>query len=420
MPRIPIVLSRWTTVAFFSLLSILGACGDSGTGPSDDGEPFALESITRGIRHTCGLSPAGMAYCWGWNGAGQLGDGTTTDGSTPVAVAGDLTFRSLVAGDLHNCGITTDDVTWCWGSNDGGRLGDGTTADRGFPVRVVGGPQLVSLSLGGGASCGLTAAGAAYCWGRNTFGQFGNGKEVVEGACALSDIVIPGNPWPYCTSPVPAAFGLTLRTLKPGSSNACGLTLEGQAYCWGRNTSGQLGDGTTTDRLSPAPVASNLSYADLSVASWYACALRDDGVADWDCWGHLDSAYKQLEADTPMGATTPAPLAPGIEFRSVSVGGQVACGLTDEGAAYCWGDHLHGALGDGTVRDRFNPNDRPSMTPRLVLGEHTFETVSAGFYGACGLTAEGVAYCWGYNEFGQLGDGTTVDRAEPVVVRAPS
>jgi alpha-tubulin suppressor-like RCC1 family protein len=407
-------------VALFGLVSALGACGGDGTGPSDessDGEPFRLESITLGSRHTCGLTPAGKAYCWGFNEDGQLGDGSTTDRSTPVAVAGDLTFRTLQAGGVHNCGITTDGAIWCWGYNRGGRLGDGTTADRPFPVRVAGSPQLVSLSIGGSYSCGLTAAGGAYCWGFNFDGQFGNGKEVVEGACVVGDPDIPdilGIGRPYCTRPVPAAYGLTLRTLEPGSHNACGLTPEGKAYCWGSNRTGQVGDGTTTDRLTPAPVASNLSYADLSGEAWYACALRDDGVAD--CWGHLPSAYMG-ENHIPMGATVPAPLT-GLKLRSVSLGNQVACGLTDDGTTQCWGDHLHGALGDGRMRDPLNPNDRPSMTPRRVLGGRIFETVVANFYRACGLMSDRVAYCWGMNNYGQLGDGTRQDRAEPVVVRA--
>jgi alpha-tubulin suppressor-like RCC1 family protein len=111
-------------------------------------------------------------------------------------------------------------------------------------------------------------------------------------------------------------------------------------------------------------------------------------------------------------------MAAGLVFLSISVGSSVACGLTSDGTAHCWGDHLHGALGDGRMRDPKNPNDRPRMTPAPVLGDRTFQSVAAGWYRACGLTADGVAYCWGWNDYGQLGDGTTQDRAEPVVVRA--
>jgi alpha-tubulin suppressor-like RCC1 family protein len=127
---------------------------------------------------------------------------------------------------------------------------------------------------------------------------------------------------------------------------------------------------------------------------------------------------KPTPGEVVFGPTTPTPVAPGLKFRSLSVGAEVACGLTDDGAAYCWGDHLHGALGDGRMRDPDNPNDRPRMTPAPVLGGRTFQTVVVGTWSACGLMAEGVAYCWGLNDYGQLGDGTTQDRAEPVLVRA--
>jgi alpha-tubulin suppressor-like RCC1 family protein len=411
------------TVAFVGLVTVVCACSDSGTGPSEETPmPFLFESLTVGIRHSCGLAPDGKAYCWGSNEYGRLGDGSTSNRSTPVPVAGDLTFSTLVAGGRHTCGLTMDASAYCWGGNHVGQLGDGTTTDRMMPGKVAGGLEFVSLSLGGGYSCGLTAAGDAYCWGGNLLGNFGNGKEVVGGACELTASSRPPEVIrPYCTSPVPAAIGLTLRRLEPGSWHACGSALGGTVYCWGSNAAGQVGDNTTTDRLTPAPVASEQHYVDLSGGSTYACALRVDGEAD--CWGHLPYTYLNDNIPAPgsviFGPTLPEPMAPGLKFKIVSVGAEVACGLTDDDStAQCWGDGLHGALGDGTMRDPNNPNSRPRMTPAPVLGGRTFQTIVVGNRTACGLTAEGAAYCWGRNDYGQLGDGTTVDRPEPVVVRA--
>jgi alpha-tubulin suppressor-like RCC1 family protein len=239
---------------------------------------------------------------------------------------------------------------------------------------------------------------------------------MVDGVCELSDV----SRRPYCASPLPAALGLTLRTLESGTGHACGLGLEGRVYCWGSNSWGKLGDNTNTERLTPVPVASDLRYADLSVGGTSACALRVDGEAD--CWGPLPYAWYLEEglaiADSASRPQVPEPVAPGLKFLSVSVGTDVACGLTDDGAAHCWGDHLHGGLGDGRMRDPNNSSDHPRMTPAPVLGERTFRTVVAGYFRACGLTAEGMAYCWGQNDYGQLGDGSTLDRAEPVLVRA--
>lgn len=423
MPRSPIALPRWNTLAFFGLLGILCACGDDGTGPADDAPDsaaFLVQSLTVGTRHTCALTAEGKAFCWGGNEWGQLGDGTTTDRSSPVAVAGGLAFKTLEAGGTHTCGVTTEAASYCWGANHRGQLGDGTTTDRPVPGMLAGGLELVILSLGGGYSCGLTAGGAAYCWGGNLSGNFGNGKEVVDGACELIDSGQLERIWPYCTSPVPAALGLNLRTLEPGSPHGCGLTVAGKVYCWGTNSTGLVGDNTTTDRLTPVPVVSDLRYADLSGGATYACALRSGGVAD--CWGALPFGYMDEHSTASESELyiprTPAPVAPELTFESVSVGYEVACGLTDDGVAHCWGDNLYGQLGDGTTRDPITGS--PRMTPRPVVGGRAFQTLVAGYRRVCGLTADGVAYCWGRNDFGQLGDGTTRDRSEPVVVRAPS
>jgi alpha-tubulin suppressor-like RCC1 family protein len=281
---------------------------------------------------------------------------------------------------------------------------------RSVPGRVPGGLRFVTLELGGAYTCGLTAGGAAYCWGGNWNGQFGNEKDVIEGACDLSGFSRVRTQ-PYCWSPVPAALGLTLRIVQAGSFHACGLTFEARAYCWGSNTWGQLGEGTTEPSLTPVPVGGELRYTGFSAGLSYACGLTSDGVAH--CWGVLPW-WDQLQASIPppdlMVPSVPtAVVAQQQRFRSISVGYEVACGLTDAGAAHCWGDNDYGQLGqDGTGPYRLNPEP--------ILGDLTFRSLHAGYQRVCGLTADGTAYCWGRNDYGQLGDGTTVDRALPVEV----
>jgi alpha-tubulin suppressor-like RCC1 family protein len=417
----PISLRHVRTVAVFGLVSLFCACGDDGTGPPD-AAPFAM--LTLGFFHTCGLTPEGKAYCWGQNIHGQLGDGTTTSRAIPVSVVGGLTFETLTAGGTHTCGITTEGATYCWGQNHRGQLGDGPVVQtpslsletiRSVPGLVPGGLQFVTLSLGGASSCGLVARGAAYCWGANWAGNFGNGKVVVDGNCALSGFS-PTHTQPYCWSPVPAATGLILRTLESGSFHGCGLTLEARVYCWGDNDWGQLGDGTTGYSFTPIPVAGDRRYAELSGGSSYGCARTNDGVAY--CWGVLPWGYlhDNFDARRPnqlYSPSTPTPVvAQQRSFRSISVGYEVACGLTDEGAAHCWGDNQFGQLGQaGTGPYRLNPEP--------ILGGLTFRSIEAGYQRACGLTTDGAAYCWGLNDHGQLGDGTTEDRSLPVAVRGP-
>src|SRR2546425_101613 len=124
--------------------------------------------------HTCGVTTAGAAYCWGDNSNGQLGDGSTTNGSSPVPVAGGLRFAAVSAGYLHSCGVTPTGAAYCWGSNGAGQLGDGTKSDRSNPVSMRGGVPFAAVSAGVLHTCGIMVAGATYCWGFNRNGQLGN------------------------------------------------------------------------------------------------------------------------------------------------------------------------------------------------------------------------------------------------------
>jgi alpha-tubulin suppressor-like RCC1 family protein len=199
-------------------------------------------TISAGIPgpHTCGTTTGDVAYCWGANGAGQIGDGTTIDRLTPVPVAGGLRFSHVRAGGLHTCGVTTDDRAYCWGSNGVGQLGDGTTTHRLTPVVVAGGLQFGLVRAGSQYTCGVARGHVAYCWGANFDGLLGDGTTIQR------------------LTPVAVAGGLEFRGVSAGGSNTCGVTTGSAAYCWGTNNFGQLGDGTRITRLTPVPVAGAL------------------------------------------------------------------------------------------------------------------------------------------------------------------
>ena len=154
--------------------------------------------------HTCELTNAGAAYCWGRNDSGQLGDGSFTNRATPVAVVGGLRFSALAAGGSHTCGLTSSGAAYCWGYNSEGELGNGSTTASATPVAVAGGLSFSALAPGVYHTCGLTSAGAAYCWGSN------NGS-----------------------IPVAVSGGLSFSALAAGALHTCGLTSAGAAYCWG-------------------------------------------------------------------------------------------------------------------------------------------------------------------------------------------
>jgi len=353
-----------------------------------------LTRLSAGSGQTCGVAAGGAAYCWGYNAFGQLGNGSTTNSATPVAVSGGLSFATVSAGNLSPCGVTTGGAAYCWGDNSYGELGNGTTTTSLTPVAVSGGLSFATLNAGSFVStCGVTTSGAAYCWGDNQQGELGIGSITGpqtcvgvyshgSGACSLTPVAVSG--------------GLSFATVSASYLSTCGVTTGGAAYCWGDNSFGQLGNGTTTSSATPVAVSGGLSFATVSAGLSSACGVTTGGAAY--CWGLNVSEL----------GNAPVAVSGGVSFATVSVGGIAICGVTTSGAAYCWGDNQYGELGNGTTTG--------SARPVAVSGGLSFATVSAGVDFACGVTTGGAAYCWGVNSFGQLGNGSTTNSLTPVAV----
>ncbi len=327
--------------------------------------------------HACGVASGGATYCWGLNNWGQLGDGTYLARHEPTPVLGAPPFVTLTAGLYFTCGLTADGTAYCWGNT-------GATTYFG-PGQVGGALRFTSLSASHSFStCGLATDGTAYCWGENYWGQLGDGTTNRR------------------TEPTPVTGGLTFTTLVAGYSHSCGLTQAGELYCWGSNEWGQLGDSTMTDRLVPTPVATTLRFAKLTLGKLHTCALTPLGEAY--CWG-------TGEMGDGTSGTRPAPVKVlgGLTFTTLTTGAIHTCGLTTAGAAYCWGQGTKGQLGLGTL-----PNW--VYVPKPVAGGLTFHDIVGGWEFTSAITTDGVAYAWGENSDGQLGDGTTSNRISPTPV----
>jgi len=257
-------------------------------------------AVVGGGRHTCALTADSLAYCWGGNVEGQLGDSQAPSRTAPTAVAGGHRFGRPTAGGLHSCAIAAGGTAWCWGADDRGQLGDGAAgANRRYPVPVSGASGFTDIAAGGEHSCGLLGT-EIMCWGDNARGQLGAGA---------ADS--------FAVSPVPVAAGVPAIAVTAGGRHSCALAVDSTAICWGANDRGQLGDGSTFDRPAPVPVAGGQRFIRLAAGAEHTCGITPDGMVQ--CWGAGTSG--QLG----VGTTTDSPL-------PVTVGlpdGRVAPGTTD-------------------------------------------------------------------------------------------
>lgn len=314
---------------------------------------FQWFAVDIGYDHTCARGSGGRLFCWGGNAEGQVGDGSKTERESPVAISADRAWSSVSAGALQSCGVSNG-TGYCWGKNARGQLGDGSTISRQSPAPLAGSmPALTQITSGAEHGCALASTGAAYCWGRNDPGSLGDGTQFDRYA------------------PTPVLGGLTFTRLIAGGYHSCGLTADGTAYCWGSNTQGAVGCGYT----------------------------------DADCGN--EPFYR-------LNPKAPQPVRGDLKFRMLAAGNAHTCGITTDDLLYCWGRNGEGELGVATS-ETCTPGSGPtscSRVPLLVSAATHYSNVVAGFQYTCALTTSGEAWCWGDNDSGQLGDGTSTRRSQ--------
>ncbi|HEX6559145.1 MAG TPA: hypothetical protein VF021_06765, partial [Longimicrobiales bacterium] len=208
--------------------------------------------------------------------------------------------------------------------------------------------------------------------------------------------------------PPPPAGALQFNAVSAGYFQSCGLATDGRAYCWGMNDFGTLGDGTLVTRTRPAAVATTKRFTTLDTGAGHSCALTAQGEAF--CWGRNDEG--QVGDGTFQDRNTPVAVLTDLRFQSISAGHAHSCALTASGEAYCWGDDIRGQLGDGP-----GTGVTKSALPVRVQIATPLKSMIAGYYQSCALTTAGQAYCWGANESGQDGDGSTTNRDVPTLVQ---
>jgi alpha-tubulin suppressor-like RCC1 family protein len=324
-----------------------------------------------------------------------------TTPTTPTTTA-PVQSTSVATGDFHTCASLPDNTVQCWGDNTFGQLGIDVTVPRAFsPLTVSGITTASAVSLGGAHSCARLQNGTVRCWGSNVAGQLGNGTTTDS------------------FTPVPV-FGLSTATAVTASrgrldsfGHTCALLTGGTVRCWGRNSVGQLGIGSTTDSSTPITVTalSGLTVTAVEAGGFHTCALISNGTVR--CWG--DNLFGQLGTAAGTASNSPSPVAVAglTNVTAIAAGGIHTCALILGGTIRCWGGNGQGRLGNGGT-----PSDASAAVPNpvTVTGISTAIAITAGRGHSCAILSGGAVRCWGDNSAAMLGNGTTTSSSTPVNV----
>lgn len=368
----------------------------------------AANKISAGREHTCVVNNGGGVLCWGHNDLGQLGNGTFTDSSTPVPVKGLSSGVVSIASAGHgaNCALTKSGSVWCWGTGTNGQLGNGGHNNSNVPVQVLDlsgkAPlgSVVEISAGQDHMCAVTSTGAALCWGDDSFRKLGAPQ--ITGPNALTPAQVSG-------------LSSGVASISPGSNYTCAVTTGGGALCWGEI--GPLGaNGATSPTpiavLNPAGSAPLSGVAALAAGYDHACALSTEGTVL--CWG--SNSTGQMGNGTEGGVSNlPTPVlnsnasAPLSGIIQITAGEEDSCVATAAGGILCWGYNPQGEIGNDTLAHYDSP------VPVMGLASGVIE-IASGYRHNCAITNTGGVMCWGFNLFGQLGNGSLRNSTAPVAV----
>ena len=459
-----------------------------GFGPLGGGVGNGWKDISGRLQHTCGIHTDGTLWCWGYNLYGTLGDNSTTNRTGPTPVNGGGTWKKIETGYDSTCGIKSDDTLWCWGRNNSGQVGDNTTTQRLIPTAVAGGGTWKDVSVESFHVCGIKSDDSLWCWGSNSSGATGqntaagntlspaqiNGggswKKIVSGYVTSCGIKSDDSLWCWGSRayggtgqnnatgndlvPVPISGGGTWKhinmSVNPGGhQSSCGIKTDDSLWCWGSNSFGQLGDGTSTQRLVPTAVSGGGTWKYVHTGYTHTCGIKSDDTlwcwgrghdgsttniliptafAEGGTWKHVTGGFNytcgiqtsnalrclgnngsgQLGDDVLPSLTIPREISGGGLWKRVITANLYTCAIKTDETLWCWGANGSSKLGDGTTTERW--------VPTAVSGGGTWKDVDGGKEHTCGIQTGGSLWCWGYNNSGQIGDATTTDRSVPTAI----
>jgi alpha-tubulin suppressor-like RCC1 family protein len=392
------------------------AWGDNQYGELGDGTmvgkttPVQVNQLTNVVAVAAGqnyfslaLKSDGTVWAWGYNGDGELGDGTNLTRTSPMQVANLSGVSQIAAGKYHSLARKSDGTVWAWGDGANGQLGNGATASQSNIVRAGSIASATSIAAGDYHSLAVQSDGSVWAWGYNAYGQLGDNTTSNE--------------------TVPEQIGATISGFSGFSAVAAGsrfslaLQANGTTWAWGDNTQGELGNGGTNQSLtplaqSPCPpppvgglgVSAFTGHVSASVANEFTLFAKSDGTV----WGSGNNTYGQLGDGTQINQSSPVQAVNITGASSAAAGEYHSLAVTSAGSVWSWGYNAYGELGNGQTTNQ--------SVPAAISGFTGAVAVAAGPYHSVVLKSDGTVWSFGYNDYGQLGNGTANNSSSPVQV----